>query len=79
MEEHMNMESIANYYGIFTKSSYKDRLHVVHYKCDREEVHRNRHGLVEERRVRKAKGSAIIDFPFKGVGREAKVKATHQG
>ena len=75
----MNTEAVANGYGIVTKFSYNqlDERQVVHYKCDRRGVDRNRHGLVEETRCRKAKGSALIICPFKGVRPEAKGKATH--
>ena len=80
MEELMNRETVANCCGIVIKSSYKQRdgRQVVHYKCDRRGVDRNCHGLVEYTRARKAKVSALIDCPSKGVGREAKGKATHQ-
>ena len=81
MEEHMNVVAAVNGYKIVTRLSYKQRdgRQVVHYKCDREGVNRNRHGLIQETRVRKAKGSALIDCPFKGVGQESKGKATHHG
>ena len=81
MEEHMNVVAAANGYGIVSKSSYRqrDELQVVHYKCDRGGVDRNRHGLVQESKVRKANSSALINCSFKGVGQESKGKATHHG
>ena len=81
MEEHMNVVAAVNGYKIVTKLSYKQRdgRQVVHYKCDRGGVDRKRHGLVQETRVRKAKGSALIDCPFKEIGLESKGKAKQHG
>ena len=74
-EKYRSTEAIIKGYAIVTKSSYKlqDGRQVVHYICDRGGVDRNRQGISKEARMRKGKGSTLVDCPFRGVGRQENI------
>ena len=79
MKKNVNIEAAIKGYAVVTKSSYKlrDGRQVVHYKCDRGDVHRNRHGISEESIMRKGEGSILVDCPSRGIGRQEKGKASN--
>ena len=79
MEKYVNIEAAIKGYAVVTKSSYKlrDGRQVVHYKCDRGGVDRKRHGILEESRMRKGKGSVLVDCPFRGIGRQENGEASN--
>ena len=79
MESNVHIEAAIEGYAVVTKSSYKlrDGRQVVHYKCDHGGVDRNRHRISEESRMRKGKGSVLVDRPFKGIRRQEKGKSSN--
>ena len=70
VDKKLNTEASIKGYAIVTNSSYKlrDGRHVVPYKFDREGVAKDLHGISEQATLRKGKGGALFDCPFKGIG-----------